>query len=101
MTIANVLGDSLALIDMVRERYPKAGKTVIFGGSYPGLMSAILRLNHPEVFYASVAWAAPTRCFGEPSTDTFRYNHHKWLSTLYTDLSVEAGAEIKAALQLD
>ncbi|RFU26834.1 hypothetical protein B7463_g9505, partial [Scytalidium lignicola] len=107
MTLENVLGDSVAFIDLVRARYPDAGKAIVTGASYGGFISAMTRLNRPETFYelgvriryGSIAWAAPLRCFGEPSTDPFKRNEFDFISNLYTHMSVSAASKIKNALK--
>ncbi|GAM89198.1 hypothetical protein ANO11243_072350 [Dothideomycetidae sp. 11243] len=40
---------------------PSETPWVTFGGSYPGVLSAILRVRNPETFYAAFASSAPTQ----------------------------------------
>ena len=58
----------------------------------------VFRLNHPETFDGSIAWAAPTRSFGPDNQDPFRFAEKTLTSQIYEDHSLEAAMKIKTAL---
>ncbi|OAL38393.1 hypothetical protein AYO20_02452 [Fonsecaea nubica] len=100
LTLENVLGDSVAFVQYLKKNNTKLrdAKVIAHGGSYGGWLSAMLRLNHPETFYGSIAWAGPTESLGPNSSNPARGNWYTFLSNIYSSYSAEVAAKIKAAL---
>ena len=55
-------------------------------GSYGGFLAAIFRLNYPQVFFGSIAAAAPVRSFFNIPNPA-RYNWWEWVSLAYNVLA--------------
>ena len=93
--------DSVKFIDHVKASIKdvRNAKVIVTGASYGGFLSAMMRLNHPETFYGSVAWAAPMRDFGPDESNSDRFNWLDHVSNVYLDESAEAARNIQNALQ--
>ncbi|KIW24343.1 uncharacterized protein PV07_10062 [Cladophialophora immunda] len=100
LTLENVLQDSVSFVEYLKKNNTKLrnAKVIAHGGSYGGSLSAMLRLNHPQTFYGSIAWAGPTEGLGPDSANPARGNWYTVLSNIYSTYSAEAAAKIKAAL---
>jgi alpha-beta hydrolase superfamily lysophospholipase len=53
------LADYAVIVLHVKELYNTSNPVYCFGGSYGGLLSALLRIKYGNVFWGSVASAAP------------------------------------------
>ncbi|KAF2120399.1 peptidase S28 [Lophiotrema nucula] len=62
MSLENNQMDAVTFVEWIKKSHPGASKSkaIGFGGSYPGLLVTLLRVNHPDTFYGTVAYAAPT-----------------------------------------
>ncbi|OAP56338.1 hypothetical protein AYL99_09517 [Fonsecaea erecta] len=100
LTLDNVLDDSVTFVEYLKKNNTALSnaKVIAHGGSYGGWLSAMLRLNRPETFYGSIAWAGPTESFGPDSSNPARAYWYTVLSNIYSTHSAEAAAKIKAAL---
>eukprot|EP00927_Polykrikos_kofoidii_P066093 TRINITY_DN61751_c0_g1_i1.p1 TRINITY_DN61751_c0_g1~~TRINITY_DN61751_c0_g1_i1.p1 ORF type:complete len:543 (+),score=89.43 TRINITY_DN61751_c0_g1_i1:109-1629(+) len=61
LTAAQALKDTVNVIKKVKKDYglTDANKVVVYGGSYPGMLAAFMRTQHPDVVHAAVANSAP------------------------------------------
>ncbi|KIY01019.1 uncharacterized protein Z520_03685 [Fonsecaea multimorphosa CBS 102226] len=100
LTLDNVLLDSVTFVEYLKKNNTELNnaKVIAHGGSYGGWLSALLRLNYPQTFYGSIAWAGPTESFGPDSSDPARGYWYTFLSNIYSSYSAEVAAKIKAAL---
>jgi len=66
LTLHNILADYAAIISSFTRqggRYD-GGRVIVFGGSYGGFLSAMMRITHAEVVFAAVATASPVHLTG-------------------------------------
>jgi hypothetical protein len=59
LTIEQALADAADFIIWIKAQFPTAGKVATFGGSYPGALSAWIRIKYPHVVDFSIAHSAP------------------------------------------
>lgn len=61
LTVEQAIADYAAIISYLRSTLPGAmdSPVVVYGGSYGGFVSAVLRMHYPDIVNASVASAAP------------------------------------------
>jgi pimeloyl-ACP methyl ester carboxylesterase len=59
LTIHNALEDAAAFERWAKLRLPLAGKWIVVGGSYPGMLAAFYREKHPELVVGAWASSAP------------------------------------------
>jgi pimeloyl-ACP methyl ester carboxylesterase len=59
LSIEQALADAADFIIWIKAQFPTSGKVVAFGGSYPGALSAWIRIKYPTVIDMSVASSAP------------------------------------------
>ena len=55
--------DYINLIKFIRTEYPMIDQTVVFGGSYGGMLAAWMRMKYPNVVDVAVASSAPVLMF--------------------------------------
>ncbi|KAH8797338.1 peptidase S28 [Xylogone sp. PMI_703] len=102
LTLDNVMLDSVKFIQHIKSTtkgVTQSTPAIILGSSYGGFLSQVIRLNHPETFFGSVAWAAPVRGFGPDRGNPDRSNWINHVTNVYLDQSVVAAQKIKNALQ--
>lgn len=67
LTVQNVMADYVRLIDFIRNNATspelKYKATVLFGGSYGGMLATWLRLKYPQHFQGAIASSAPILWF--------------------------------------
>jgi hypothetical protein len=75
----NVLLDSVNFINWVKSTVSgaKDSRVIAHGGSYGGSLATLLRLKHPDVFYASWPSAPGLRSFG-PNLDANEDKFNWW-----------------------
>ena len=61
LTVQQALADAADFMSAMKKAYPTAGRVIIMGGSYCGVLSAYARIRYPTIFDASVAHSAPVR----------------------------------------
>jgi len=60
LSSVQALADASTFLTYIRKtRYPGAGSTVTFGGSYPGNLASWFRLKYPHMTVGSIASSAP------------------------------------------
>eukprot|EP00659_Diplonema_papillatum_P005322 gene5322-8123_t len=61
LTMEQALQDYVEVLTKVKADYriPKEASVIAVGGSYSGVLSALLRVHYPEVYHMSVAASAP------------------------------------------
>lgn len=90
LTLENVMSDAVNFINTTKHTVAgaKDSKVVVMGGSYAGSLTVFLKLNHPEVFYGAIAWAAQLQSIGSNYQNPQRYDWFKYVSN--TDLKIRA-----------
>lgn len=64
LTIENVLGDYIDLINYIKIKYNAHEKPVIaFGGGYGGNLAAWMRMKYPQTIQGALASSAPILSF--------------------------------------
>lgn len=48
-------------------------------GSYGAAVSALDHLNHPDVYYGSINWAAPLNCLGPKESNPNVYDWYNYV----------------------
>ncbi len=61
LSTENALGDLVRFQEFARAQWGWTGKWIAVGGSYPGSLSAYLRLKHPDLVVGSLASSAPVK----------------------------------------
>lgn len=56
------MADYAALLRFLKDEYPDASATIMFGGSYGGMLSAWMRMRYPALVDGSIASSAPIGC---------------------------------------
>jgi pimeloyl-ACP methyl ester carboxylesterase len=66
LTLDNILADYAAIISSFTRQggHYDSGRVIVFGGSYGGFLSAMMRIKHPDVVFAAVASASPVHLTG-------------------------------------
>lgn len=84
LTLENVMLDAVNFISHVKDTTSgaKESKVLVMGGSYGGFLTTVLKMNHPEVFYGALPFAAPLRSIGANYQNPQRYNWFKWVRNL-------------------
>ncbi|KIW88862.1 uncharacterized protein Z519_10346 [Cladophialophora bantiana CBS 173.52] len=77
----------------------KDSKVIVTGGSYGGFLTTVLKMNHPDVFFGAIPFAAPLRSIGSNNQNPQRYEWFKWANQTYRDLSASAANKMKHALK--
>jgi pimeloyl-ACP methyl ester carboxylesterase len=72
LTSDNALLDAAAFEEFAQQKYRLTGKWVVFGGSYPGALSAYYREAFPDLVVGSLASSAPVR----PEANFEDYDRH-------------------------
>jgi pimeloyl-ACP methyl ester carboxylesterase len=79
LTAPQALADAALFIGHIREKYSCTGQggqprcpVITVGGSYPGWLSAMMRLRYPNVVDMAYAGSAPMRFYAQ-ATDPFAY----------------------------
>jgi pimeloyl-ACP methyl ester carboxylesterase len=72
LTSDNALMDAAAFEKFAQSKYGLTGKWVVFGGSYPGALSAYYRETYPDLVVGSLASSAPVR----PEANFEDYDRH-------------------------
>lgn len=76
LTLENVMLDAVAFIGHIKNTTEgaKESKVLVMGGSYGGFLTTVLKMNHPDVFYGALPFAAPLRSIGANNQNLQRYN---------------------------
>ena len=53
------MADFAALIVFLKTKYPQIGATIVFGGSYGGMLAAWMRMRYPNLVDGAIASSAP------------------------------------------
>lgn len=70
LTVENVFGDYVDLLDFIKTKYNAQDKAVIaFGGSYGGMLAAWMRMKHPNKIQGAIAASAPVLGFEGTGND--------------------------------
>eukprot|EP00051_Salpingoeca_urceolata_P012101 m.150348 g.150348 ORF g.150348 m.150348 type:complete len:487 (-) comp17377_c0_seq2:87-1547(-) len=98
LTLDNVLQDYTAVAkSMVAPKGPfKGAKIISFGGSYGGFLSAMLRIRYPDVFFASVASAAPVYLYGSNIANGTWYDT---VAAIYQEQDATCAGALSASFQ--
>jgi len=59
LTSHQALADAATFITSFRQKYPKSGPVISFGGSYPGALAAWFRLKYPHLTAGAIASSGP------------------------------------------
>ncbi|KAK5198654.1 hypothetical protein LTR92_001125 [Exophiala xenobiotica] len=102
LTLENVMLDAVNFISHVKNTTAgaKDSKVLVMGGSYGGFLTTVLKMNHPDVFYGALPFAAPLRSIGANYQNPQRYNWFIWLNQVYWDLSASAAGKMKHAFEV-
>jgi dipeptidyl aminopeptidase/acylaminoacyl peptidase len=71
----------------------KDSKVLVTGGSYGGFLTTVLKMNHPDVFYGALPFAAPLRSIGANYQNPQRYNWFKWVRSSDTVKTYQRDAD--------
>jgi len=76
LTLENVFGDYIDLLDFIKTTYKAQDKAVIaFGGSYGGMLAAWIRMKHPNKIQGAIAASAPVLGFEGTLNDLSGYGN--------------------------
>lgn len=85
LTMDNVLLDAVNFINWMKNTIPgaKDSRVIVNGGSYGGTLATLLRLSHPDVFYASWPSAPVLSSFGtNTATNEDKFNEWDWVGLI-------------------
>ncbi|KAK6382288.1 hypothetical protein LTS17_004175 [Exophiala oligosperma] len=102
LTLENVMLDAVNFIGHIKNTTEgtKESKVLVMGGSYGGFLTTVLKMNHPDIFYGALPFAAPLRSIGANNQNPQRYNWFKYLNQVYWDLSATAAGKMKHAFDV-
>ena len=91
LSSAQALADYIVLLDYVKETYAGSSSNYVpvisFGGSYGGVLSAMIRAKYPGSIDGAIAASAPLRAFpGQP------WNSSSYYSVITRDASAAGGS---------
>eukprot|EP00756_Hemistasia_phaeocysticola_P057775 Hpha_TRINITY_DN34387_c0_g1::TRINITY_DN34387_c0_g1_i1::g.109611::m.109611 len=98
LTLDNVMKDYVAVV----RNYTGPGgkyegaKVAVFGGSYGGFLSMVLRVRYPEVFAGSIASAAPTQLYGSGVAEGTWFDT---VASIYQSRDTECATKLSESFQ--
>ncbi|KAF2101770.1 hypothetical protein NA57DRAFT_73210 [Rhizodiscina lignyota] len=100
LTLDNVLHDTVKFLKWLKQSDDRIENAPIiaFGGSYGGFLSALLRIHFPGEIFGSLATSLPQRGFQTDPLNEYVFGFMEWNDMVYYDVSVEATAKIKSAM---
>ncbi|EXJ67223.1 uncharacterized protein A1O5_09870 [Cladophialophora psammophila CBS 110553] len=83
LTLENVMSDAVTFVQHIKNTVAgaKNSKVIVTGGSYGGFLTAVLKMNHPDVFFGAIPFAAPLRSIGANNQNPQRYEWFKGVHT--------------------
>lgn len=92
LSTEQAMADYAKLISFLKSsQYPSAGATVVFGGSYGGMLSAWMRMRYPHQVQGAIASSAPIGCM-DPNFKGSSYWH-----VVTRDATASGGAQSDCA----
>ncbi|KAJ7924724.1 serine carboxypeptidase S28-domain-containing protein, partial [Mycena leptocephala] len=99
LTLDNFMSDAVAVVDWWRTNLTNGtgmdSPVVVFGSSYGGFLTTVLRINHPETFFGALASAGPVRAFLPVTNDTDRFNRYGLVSQYWMDHAPDAALKVR------
>lgn len=89
------MADFAELIKELQKTYPQSSATIVFGGSYGGMLSAWMRMRYPGLVTGAIASSAPIGCLS-PS-----YKKESYWAVVSNDATSAGGAAPNCAANVN